>query len=83
MVVDHLRQQLRHEFAMHVGQAEVAALETIGQLRVVEAEQVQDGGVEVADVDSVVALKPNSSDSPRVRPGFTASLASHIEKQFG
>ena len=38
---------------MHVGQAEIAALEAVGQLGVVEAEQVQDGGVEVVDVDSV------------------------------
>ena len=38
---------------MHVGQPEIAALEAVGQLRVVEAEQVQDGGVEIVDVDSV------------------------------
>ena len=33
-----LRQQLRHDVAMHVGQAEIAALEAVGQLGVVEAE---------------------------------------------
>ena len=38
---------------MHVGQAEIAVLEAIGQLGVVEAEQVQDRGVEVVDVDFV------------------------------
>ena len=38
---------------MHVGQAEIAALEAVGQLGVVEAEQVQDRGVQVVDVDLV------------------------------
>ncbi len=38
---------------MHVGEAEVAALEAEGELLVVEAEQVQDRGVEVVDVDAV------------------------------
>ena len=38
---------------MDVGEAEVAALEAEGQLLVVEAEQVQDRGVEVVDVDAV------------------------------
>ena len=37
-----------------VGQAEVAALEAVGQLRVVEAEQVQHRGVQVVDVDLVL-----------------------------
>ena len=36
---------------VHVGEAEVAALEAVGELLVVEAEQVQDGGVQVVDVD--------------------------------
>ena len=35
---------------MHVGEPVVAALEAVGELRVVEAEQVQDGGVEVMDM---------------------------------
>ncbi len=38
---------------MNVGQAKIAALETIGQLLVVETEQVEDGRVEVVDVDFV------------------------------
>ena len=38
---------------MHVGQAVVAALEAEGQPRVVEAEQVQQRGVQVVDVDRV------------------------------
>ena len=43
------RQQLRHHIPMHVGQAEIAALEAVGELGVVEAEQVQDRGVQVVD----------------------------------
>src|SRR5262245_42578726 len=37
-----LREQFLDHLAGHVGQAEVAALETVRQLQVVEAEQVQD-----------------------------------------
>ena len=50
---NELCQQLRHHIPMHVGQTEIAALEAVGQLGVVEAEQVQDRGVEVVDVDFV------------------------------
>ena len=52
-VKNGLRQQLRHHVSMHVGQAEIAALEAVGQLGVVEAEQVQDRGVQVVGVDFV------------------------------
>ena len=40
--------------ARDVGQAEVAALETVGEPGVVEAEEVEDRGVEVVDVDLVL-----------------------------
>src|SRR5262245_17192155 len=39
-----------HHLAVHVGQAEVAALEAVGQLRVVEAQEVKDRRVQVVDV---------------------------------
>ena len=39
---------------MHVGQAEVAALESVRQPLVVDAEQVQDRRLEVVDVDGVL-----------------------------
>ena len=39
---------------MHVGEAEVAALGAVGELGVVEAEEMKDGGVEVVDVDLVL-----------------------------
>ena len=38
---------------MHVGQAEVAAGVAVGQLGVIEAQQVQHGGVQVVEVDFV------------------------------
>ena len=67
---------------MHVGQPEVAALEAVGQPLVVEAEQVQDRGVQVVDVDLVLA--PRRSRVRRSRRGscrgFTPPPASHIVK---
>ena len=42
-----------HHVAGHVGQAEVAALEAVGELRVVDAQQVQHRGVQVVNVDGV------------------------------
>ena len=48
------RQQLLHHVAVHVGQPEVAALEAEGQLRVIEAQQVQDRRLQVVDVDAVL-----------------------------
>ena len=39
---------------MHIRQSEVTALKAIGELLVVEAEEVQDGGLEVVDVDFVL-----------------------------
>ena len=47
-------QQFFHDLPMDVGEAEVAALEAVGQLGVVEAEQVQERGVQVVDMDLVV-----------------------------
>ena len=38
---------------MHIGQAEVAALKTVDEFGMIEAEQVQNGRVQVVDVDSV------------------------------
>ena len=47
------RQDVMHDVAMHVGQSEVAAGVAIGQLRVVDPQQVQDRGVQVVDFDFV------------------------------
>jgi hypothetical protein len=42
-----------YDFAVDVGEAEVAALGAEGELGVVEAEEVKDGGVEVVHVDGI------------------------------
>src|SRR5690242_3964210 len=48
-----LCQQLGHHFTAHVGEAEVAALETERQLFVVDAEAMQERRVEIVNVDGV------------------------------
>ena len=48
------RQDLPHHLAMHIGQPEVAAGVAVGEPGVVEAEQVQDRGVQVVDVHGVL-----------------------------
>src|SRR5690606_37343696 len=47
------RQNVMHDRAMDVGESEVAALVTVGELLVVDAEAVEDGGVEIVHVDGV------------------------------
>ena len=42
-----------HEFAGDVGETEVATLEAVGQPSVIEAEQMEQRGVEVIHVDFV------------------------------
>src|ERR1022692_1255343 len=49
-----LAQNPPHRLAMHVGQPIVAALEAVGEARVVEAQAMQNGGVEVVDVDGAI-----------------------------
>src|SRR4051794_24700708 len=44
-VFDHL--------AVNVGEAEVTALKAVGELLVVEAQQMEDGGLQIVDVDFV------------------------------
>ena len=39
---------------MHVRQSVIAALEAVGELRVIEAQEVQDGRLQVVDVDFVL-----------------------------
>ena len=50
----YLGQQLFDDVAVDVGQPVVAALEAVGQPFVVEAEEVQDGRLQVVDVDCVL-----------------------------
>jgi hypothetical protein len=49
-----LSENFRDQFAMHVGQPEITALETICQLRVVETELMQDRRVQVVDMDPIL-----------------------------
>ena len=42
------------DLAVNVGQAEVAALEAVGQPCVIDAQEMQDRGVEVVDLDRVL-----------------------------
>ena len=48
-----LSNEVVHDFAVHVGEAEVTASGTKREFLVVEAEKVEHGGVEVVDVDGV------------------------------
>lgn len=43
---------------MYVGEAEISALESVGQFFVIEAEQVQYGGVEIVDMNGVFLHAP-------------------------
>ena len=58
---------------MHVGEAEIAALETISQPFVIQAEAVQDRRVEVVDVnrildDVVAVIVGRTVGDPRLDP---------------
>src|SRR5437660_11157424 len=47
-------QDVLYNLPVHVGEAEIPALEAVGQLRVVDPQAVQDGGVQVMHMDGVV-----------------------------
>ena len=48
-----LGDQLFNEFSRHIREAEVASLETICQLRMIEAEQMKQRCVEIMDMDFI------------------------------
>src|SRR5437588_399482 len=52
------RQQLRHHLAGHVGQPKIPTLEAVRQLEVVQAEQMQQRGMEIVDVNGVLDNAP-------------------------
>ena len=52
---------------MNISQTEVTALNLIGQLLVVQAKQMQDGGVQIVNVNRVL----NRSISEFIRPAMT------------
>src|SRR2546426_2711310 len=47
-------QDPRHHVSVYVGEAEVAALEAVGETGVVDPHLVEDGGVQVVDVDRIL-----------------------------
>ncbi len=49
-----LREHTWNHLPVDVGEAEVAALGTEGELLVVESEQMQEGGLQIVDMDFVV-----------------------------
>lgn len=46
-------QYLLNHAPLHIGQPIIAAAITVGQPFVIESHQVQDGGVQIVDVDSI------------------------------
>ena len=47
-------QNFIHHLAFHIRQPEIAALETVGQLRVIEAETMENGGVQIVHVNLIL-----------------------------
>ena len=56
---DSSGQDVPHDPAVHVGQAEASALVLVREPFVVDAQQVEQGGVEVVDVDAVLGDLPS------------------------
>jgi hypothetical protein len=69
---------------VHVGQAEVAAGVVVGQTLVVEAQAVQDRGLQVVDVNGPLGhVEAQFVRGAEATPGFMPPPASHIEKACG
>ena len=49
----HSRQNFLHHISANIRQSEIATLEMVGQLRVIEAKQVKNGRVQIMHVDRV------------------------------
>src|SRR5262249_62156262 len=49
-----LRDDLRNQLTVHIGQPYTAPVESIGELRVIDAEQVQDRCVQIVVVDRLL-----------------------------
>jgi hypothetical protein len=49
-----LRQQIGHELSVHIGQPEVATLIAEGEPLVIDAEEMEDRGVEVVHVHGIL-----------------------------
>src|SRR5687767_15194857 len=51
-----------NHFAVHIGQAKVASLETVSQARVIETKQMKNGGVEVVHVHGIFRSEEHTSE---------------------
>lgn len=49
-----LGEHFRDDVAVDVGESEIASLEAVGEPRVFEPQEMEDGGVEIMDVDFVL-----------------------------
>lgn len=53
-----LRQPFRHDSTTDIGESEVAALEAVGELQVVESEQVEQRGLKIVHVHGAISRVP-------------------------
>ena len=75
-----LSDQFLDHIPVHIGETEVAALITVGELLVIEAHQFQNRGVQVMHVHLVLnGLVAKSSVAPWTMPPFTPPPAIHME----
>ena len=70
-------QKLVDDVAMHVGETEIAAGIAIGQLFVIEAQEVQDGRMQVVNMDSLLL----SSEAEFVGGAMDAAAADAAARQ--
>ncbi len=53
-----LRQPFRHDSTTDIGESEVAALEAVGELQMVESEQVEQRGLKIVHVHGAISRVP-------------------------
>ena len=78
-----LGQQPLHHLAVDIGEAKFAALKAVGQLGVVHAEEVQDGGVKVVDGDRVLRHMPGEVVAFPIDLAALDSTACHPQGKRG
>ena len=60
-----LNQNLRHHFAEHIGQAEIAALEFVDQFFVIESQATQNRGLQIMHVHFVTGNMVSEQEQRR------------------
>ena len=77
-------QNLFHHPTRHIRQPVIPSAVAIRQLLMIDPHEMQNGGVQVVDVDFVVrAYQPKSSVAPWTMPPLTPPPASHMVKPNG